>query len=297
MTTQTATLTQPGATITYDVHADEHGDLGAAPGTVPLLIIGSPMTADGFATLVGHFADRPVITYDPRSAGRSPRTDGAEQTRVEEHADDLATLIRTLDLSTVDVFASSGGAVNGLALVQRHPGLVRTLVAHEPPLAAYLPDREEVLATAEAIHRTYQARGLGHAMAKFIDYTMQQGPIPADYPEAPGPDPAMFGMPGEDDGSRDDAMFGQNIVTCGAFEPDLDAVRAGAQRVVIGVGEESGETMAARGARALAQALGTPVSEFPSDHAGFLGGEFGMTGKPDEFAARLREVLDGRGAA
>ena len=31
---------------------------------------------------------------------------------------------------------------------------------------------------------------------------------------------------------------------------------------------------------------------FPGGHAGFLGGEFGQTGEPEAFAARLREVLD-----
>ena len=35
----------------------------------------------------------------------------------------------------------------------------------------------------------------------------------------------------------------------------------------------------------------TPVL-FPSDHGGFLGGEYGQTGEPEAFAAKLREVLD-----
>ena len=39
------------------------------------------MGADGFVTLAGHFADRTVVTYDPRGAGRSPRTDRALETR------------------------------------------------------------------------------------------------------------------------------------------------------------------------------------------------------------------------
>jgi hypothetical protein len=30
---------------------------------------------------------------------------------------------------------------------------------------------------------------------------------------------------------------------------------------------------------------------FPSGHGGFLGGEYGQTGEPEAFAARLREVL------
>jgi hypothetical protein len=34
-------------------------------------------------------------------------------------------------------------------------------------------------------------------------------------------------------------------------------------------------------------------TRFPSDHGGFLGAEYGQTGDPDAFAARLGEVLDG----
>jgi hypothetical protein len=30
---------------------------------------------------------------------------------------------------------------------------------------------------------------------------------------------------------------------------------------------------------------------FPSHHGGFLGGEYGQTGAPDAFAAKLRQVL------
>ncbi|MET0492944.1 MAG: hypothetical protein ABW000_07405 [Actinoplanes sp.] len=33
---------------------------------------------------------------------------------------------------------------------------------------------------------------------------------------------------------------------------------------------------------------------FPSHHGGFLGGEFGYAGRPEEFAAKLREVLETR---
>jgi pimeloyl-ACP methyl ester carboxylesterase len=75
----------------------------------------------------------------------------------------------------VDIFASSGGAVNALALVTRHPEGVRTLVAHEPPLATVLPDREEALAVTEDIHETYERDGFGPAMAKFIAFTSVRG--------------------------------------------------------------------------------------------------------------------------
>src|SRR5499425_1942064 len=135
---KTHTLDAPGAVLYYDVRSND-------ASTEPvLLLIGSPMGADGFVTLAGHFTDRTVVTYDPRGAGRSKRTDGASQTSVEEQADDLHRLIGALGGGPVDMFASSGGAVNALDLVARNPEQVRTLVAHEPPTAHVLPDREAV---------------------------------------------------------------------------------------------------------------------------------------------------------
>ena len=51
--------------------------------------------------------------------------------------------------------------------------------------------------------------------------------------------------------------------------------------------------MTSRGAFAVAERLGAEPVIFPSGHGGFLGGEYGQTGQPDAFAARLREVLAG----
>ena len=283
----TRTIDAPGATITYDVRENTSA---TAP---PLVIIGSPMGASGFATLVGHFADRTVVTYDPRGADRSPRTDGATRTVTEEHADDLHSLIDAVGGGPVDLFASSGGAVNALALVARHPEQVRTLVAHEPPAAGVLPDRESAIGAARAIHDTYLAEGHGLAMAKFIALVSHRGPIPDGFLVGPGPAPAMFGMSREDDGSRNDPLVGLNMPATPSFETDDAALRAASTRIVLGVGEESGETLAARAARTIAERLGTEAVVFPGGHDGFAGGEYGSTGKPTEFAAKLREVLDG----
>ncbi|MGB0091038.1 MAG: alpha/beta hydrolase [Solirubrobacteraceae bacterium] len=165
-------------------------------------MIGSPMDASGFTTLADHFPDRTVVTYDPRGVGRSPRADGVTAATPEEHAEDLHRLISELDAGPVDIFASSGGAVNALALVTRHPEEVRTLVAHEPPLATVLPDREEALAATDDIHETHERDGLGPAMAKFIAFTSVRGPAPPDFPNH-APNPADVGLPTADDGSRD----------------------------------------------------------------------------------------------
>ncbi|GAB3159866.1 alpha/beta hydrolase [Micromonospora sonneratiae] len=282
---KTFTLDVPGAVLHYDIRAAE------ATTAPVLLMIGSPMDASGFASLAGHFRDRTVVTYDPRGAGRSKRVDDAGESTPEQHADDLHRLISALDGGPVDIFASSGGAVNALALVAQHPEQVHTLVAHEPPTAQLLPDREQALAAIADIRRTYDQAGFGPAMAKFIAVSGFRGEIPTDFADQPAPDPAGFGLPTDDDGSRDDVMFGQNLMTCTHYEPDLDALRAASTRVVIGVGAESEGEMAYRAGVAVAERLGTKAVIFPSNHGGFLGGEFGMKGDPDGFAVTLRQVL------
>jgi pimeloyl-ACP methyl ester carboxylesterase len=281
----THTLKVPGAVLTYDVRRNGTSD---AP---VLLLIASPMGAAGFGTLSRYFTDRMVVTYDPRGVERSRRTDGAATSTPEEHADDLQGIISALDARPVDLFASSGGAINALALVARHPEQVRTLVAHEPPAAAVLPDREFALTANRDIHQTYLRSGLGPAMAKFIAIASHKGPIPADYLERPAPDPAMFGLPTEDDGSRNDPMVGQNIVSLTHYEPDFEALRTASTRIVVAAGAESKGELANRGAHAVAERLGTTPVTFPGGHAGFLGGEYGQMGEPEAFAVRLREVL------
>lgn len=281
----THTLDVPGAVLTYDVRRT---DASIAPA---LLLIGSPMGAGGFGTLAGHFTDRTVVTYDPRGVERSTKADPASPSTPQEHADDLHRIIGSLGLGPVDLFASSGGAVNALALVTRHPEQVRTLIAHEPPLAAILPDREGALAVCRAIGETYKRSGFGAGMAHFIAVVSHQGPMTLEFAGQPGPDPAMFGMPIEDDGNRTDALLAQNIITCTHYEPDFDALRTASTRIVLAAGAESDGELAHRGAEAAAERLGTEPVNFPGDHGGFLGGEYGRAGDPAAFAARLREVL------
>ncbi|GAA1758420.1 alpha/beta hydrolase [Streptomonospora arabica] len=284
----TATVEAPGATIHYDVR----GDLSRATADAPvLMMVGSPMDASGFATLAGYFGDRPVVTYDPRGAGRSVRTDGAAETRPEEHAEDLRLVIEALGADRVDLFGSSGGALNALVLVSRHPERVRTLVAHEPPVVEVLPDRAVVAAVCEDIHDTYQRSGMGPAMAKFIALVQHEGPLPDDFAQRPAPDPALFGLPTEDDGSRDDPLLGQNIRNSPTHRLDYDALVAAPTRIVVAAGRESAAAMPGRAAIAVAARLGAEPVMFPSHHGGFMSGEFGMEGEPEAFAATLRRVL------
>jgi pimeloyl-ACP methyl ester carboxylesterase len=279
---KTYTLQAPGAVLHYDVREG-----GGGAGHPVLLLIGAPMGASGFAALAGQFADRTVVTYDPRGTERSQRTDGQPPgSEPGEHAEDLRALIQALDAGPADVFASSGGAVNALALVAGHPRLVATLVAHEPPAAGELPDREPVLAACAGIRETYQATGYGPAMAAFIALVSRPGPIPPGFSGQPALDPAAFGLPAHDDGSRDDPLLGLHMTACPGHRHDFDALRASPTRIILGVGAQSGQMMAGRAAVAVAERLATTPVTFPGGHDGFVT-------DPGAFAAVLRTVLDG----
>jgi pimeloyl-ACP methyl ester carboxylesterase len=283
----THTLEVPGATLTYDVRRND------ATTEPPLVLIGTPMGASGFETLAGFFSDRTVVTYDPRGTERSTISDASIAASPEEHGEDVHRLIEAIGGGPVDLFASSGAAVTSLALVASHPDDVRTLVAHEPPNFAFLPDRKEALAVVQDIQKTYEQGGLWPAMAKFMGAVSHQGPFPADFVDRPAPDPATFGMPTEDDGSRDDAMMRDFIVKGPAYEPNIEALRAAPTRIVMAVGAESEGILARRGGEAIAERLGSRAVVFPSGHPGFMGGEYGQTGEPEAFATKLREILAG----
>ena len=280
------------ADIAYDVH----GPLPTADGRPPLFMIGQPMTASGFGTLASYFPDRTVVTYDPRGLGRSARKDGRDDHSPDVQAGDVHAIIEALGAigfaGPVEMFASSGGAVTALALVATYPSDVTTLVAHEPPLLALLPDAAATERAQRGVRDAYQAKGSGAGMAAFMAMSSWRGEYTDDYFAQPAPDPAMFGMPAGDDGTRDDPLLSDRSWAITSYRPDVDALRAAPTRVVIAVGEESAGTVTARTSASIAELLGQQPTVFPSHHGGFVGGESGYAGQPEAFARRLRNILD-----
>ncbi|MFE3052419.1 alpha/beta fold hydrolase [Nocardia sp. NPDC059239] len=281
-------LETPEADLAYDL-------LGPAPSASahrPLMMIGQPMTADGFATLASYFPERTVITYDPRGLGRSVRKDGRTDNSPTVQAEDVHALITALGVGPVDLFASSGGAVTALALVTAHPDDVATLVAHEPPMIPVLPDAAAAERARAAVRDAYQAKGSFAGMAAFIAWTSWQGELTDAYFAQPPADPAMFGMPTIDDGTRDDPLLSEASWAVTDYAPDVAALQAASTRVLIAVGEESKGVFTGRTAEATAAILGSSPVVFPSHHGGFTGPDGGYPGQPEAFADRLREVLD-----
>jgi len=285
----THTLALPEVDLVYDVA----GPLPPTSGRPPLLLVGQPMTAEGFDALVGHLADRTVVTYDPRGLGRSSvRRDGRIDLTPQDQSADLHALIGALGVGPVDVFASSGGAVTALALVTDHPEDVVTLVAHEPPLLRTLPDADAAARAMQGFQDVYTARGQGAGMAAFIAMASWPGEFTEEYFAAPPPDPAAFGMPSEDDGARDDPLLSDRATEIVRYRVDVDGLTAAPTRVVLAVGEESAHQFPGRAAAATARLLGQEATVFPSHHGGFAAEDGPWPGEATAFAVRLREVLD-----
>ena len=254
----THTLDVPGARLYYERR-----------GTGPLLLlIGSPMDSTGFAGLASALADDyTVVTYDPRGIGNSSRQDLGRDVTPEQQADDVHRLLAALGREPAYVFGSSGGAVVGLALVTAHLGQVRTLVAHEPPVVELLPDSAQVRAQIQDIYDPYRADGADKAMQKFMAHA-GLGAAPGQKAEAPLWEPSPEQMARMR--ATTEVFLAHLIRPTTRYRPDIEALRTAPTRIVVAVGATSKGQLANRGARALADELGTPAVEFPGDHGGFV---------------------------
>src|ERR687888_340462 len=254
--TTTHILETAEADIAYDVR----GPRPTVDGRPPLMMIGQPMAASGFDTLASHFPDRTVVTYDPRGLGRSVRRDGRVDHAPTVQADDVHAVIEALGAGPVEMFASSGGAVTALALVAAYPDDVITLVAHEPPLIPVLPDAAAAERARAGFRDAYMEHGWGAGMAAFVAMTSWRGEFTDEYFAQPPADAAMFGIPTEDDGSRDDPLLSDRSSAVTSYRPDVDVLTAAPTRVVIAVGEESLDTFTGRTSVATAKLLGQEVT-------------------------------------
>lgn len=266
--TTTHVLNVAGAHLYYEVR-----------GTGPVLLItAAPMPAAAFAALAEALAnDHTVVTHDPRGIAGSTLDDPEQDSTPELRADDLAAVLDALGAESADVFGTSGGAVTGLALVARHPGRVRTLIAHEPPLLELLPEAADRRAWVGNLIETFHREGQAAAWKQFM---AAAGFDDDDASAAPTGEPSAQAVA---DGAH---FFAHELRGTTGYVPDIAALQATPTRVVVGVGADSGGLDAYRASTALAALLGTPPVEFPGDHAGFLA-------QPQAFAEALRTALTG----
>ena len=267
-TAHARTLDVPGARLYYEVR-------GSGPVVV---LVGAPMDADSFAPAADLLAaEYTVLTTDPRGIRRSPVDDRDRDSTPEMRADDLARLLTHLDAGPAVVFGSSGGAVSALALVQAHPELVHTVVAHEPPLDELLDDREELRVKTDEIIDAHLGGDVVGAWRKFLDLANIH--LPEEVFQQ------MFAGERDEQAAADEYFQHAHMLRpTTRWCPDIAALRSASTRVVVGIGEESGGQLCDRTSRALAAELGIEPTLFPGDHIGFAH-------DPAAFVTRLRAVL------
>jgi clorobiocin biosynthesis protein CloN7 len=271
-------LDVPGASLYYELQ-------GSGPG---LMLVGHPMDTSGFAAVAPLLAEYyTVVTYDPRGFANSTIDDRDQDAEPDLLADDVRRLLEAVGEGPADVFGSSGGAVTGLALVANYPGHVRTLVAHEPPLALLLPDAVKARSGIQAIYDTYRESGVGAAWQKFSSFTGIDMRAPEEEPAPhPGPGPGQRSpslQPGPPSSSSpsppspspngvatSERFFGHGLLPIALYQPDFSALQEAPARVIVAGGTTSNGEFAWRTADALAQRLGTPLVDFPGGHGGFV---------------------------
>lgn len=253
-----STLPVPGATLYYEVRGS---------GPLLLMIPGGPADAGAFDELARRLADRyTVVAYDPRGNSRSRLEGSPVEQNLDVHGDDASSLIESFGAGPAFVFGSSGGAQIALNLAARHPGIVRVVVAHEPPCILLLDDADEAVANNELIYQTYVREGVGPAMGAFMTLTgmtREQGEM-----RAPPPSPEAADVMGRIEKNLD-YFLGYGLKPLSSYRPDVQTLRANGTRVVVGVGELTEGQTAHRTALALAERLGVAAVVFPGDHTGY----------------------------
>ncbi|KAA2261263.1 alpha/beta fold hydrolase [Solihabitans fulvus] len=265
----TGTVPVPGARLYYELR-------GAGP--VLLMIAGAGGDAGYFASIAGLLADRhTVLTYDRRGNSRSRLTGPAGDLSVAEQADDASRLFDALGVEQAEVFGSSGGAIIGLDLVARHPLRVRTLVAHEPPILALLPEAAEHRVFFDRLQDAYRSEGLAEAARIFFGSIGQEPKAARDW------DLSLIARVG----GNLKFLLRHEIGPFIRYLPDLAALSASPVPVVLAGGRSSREYYYCRAGVALAERLGAPYVEFPGHHNAYLD-------HPAAFAATLHDALTTR---
>ena len=131
-----------------------------------------------------------VVIADARGHGRTAYPGG--RLRLIDFADDVAQLIRFLDIAPTHVVGSSQGAKIGLHLAREEPRLVRTLVAVDPPhlaeptTQAYMKRVEEAFPTnEERLESEHAGQEPGHVRSVLLrNFILDKEETPRDHAEA-----------------------------------------------------------------------------------------------------------------
>ncbi|WP_424887142.1 alpha/beta fold hydrolase [Streptomyces sp. XH2] len=262
-TVESGTLAVPGAELYFEVRGR---------GPLLLLIPGGASDAEVFRDLADELASRHrVVTYDPRGISRSLLGGPPPQPWLDTQAEDAVRLLDSLARpgEPVRVFGSCAGALTALELLVRDACGIRLAVAHEPPAMGLLPDAPRHAAFFEEVYATFRREGVPAALDKL-------SALFSGRPAPPLPEAA----------DNSEFFLSHVMLPSSRCVPDVTALAAVADRIVLAGGQASRTHDVHRPAAVLAQRLGRELTAFPGGHAGYAT-------HPAPFATHLAAVLTG----
>ena len=282
----THTLEVPGALVTYDVRRNDTSDEPV------LFLIGSPMGAAGFGTLAEllrrpHGGDlRPAR----RRAQPAHRRRGHLDARRARGRPAPASSRPSADRSTCSPAAAARSTRSRWSPATRRTSARWSRTNPRSP--PWCPTPSTRWPACRDMHETYQRDGIGagHGQVHRASSATRAPSRPTTSRRPPRTRRCSACRPRT---TARGTTCCSGRTCCPARPTSPTSTRSARRRPASSsaVGAESEGELARRAAEAVAERLGTTPEVFPSDHGGFLGGEYGQNGQPEPFAARLREVL------
>ena len=261
-------LEVPGARLFYKTYGS---------GPVMVMVPGASGSADSFQRVTQHLAHYTVVTYDRRGFSRSQLDEPQDYDhRLETDVDDVRRLIENVSDEPAIVFGGSSGAIIALRLLTRHPSVVRTLVAHEPPAVRLLAEGQKWIDFFFEVYALYRQFGIEPVLKRFREEAFAES------------DRQAMARAPKDEYTLANATywFEHELRQYPAVDLDLDALKAHADHIVLTAGRESRGYPTYQVNVELGKKLGLDLIELPGGHVGLLT-------QPAEFAGELLEALYG----
>ncbi|CZR45967.1 uncharacterized protein FPRO_11414 [Fusarium proliferatum ET1] len=267
-------LNVPGAVLHYETFGSD--------GPLLIVIPGADGRGSVFHSsaqfLAAHFT---VVCWDRRGYSQS-FLDGKQdfQQRLQTDADDAQRLILHLSGNgTAAVFGTSSGAVVGQQLLASHPECVTRLIAHEPPAFSVLPKEFQLQAHGliNHIYDTYRAHGPGTAMEVF-SRGLSEGP------ETSLMQSCMDAKRGDEIRANSLFWFEFELRQYTNAPVNVEALVKEKEKLILAVGEESGDGPVMSVMKAIATQGGQEVLKISGGHLGYML-------KPEVWAKSIVELL------
>src|SRR5262245_20214216 len=260
---QSGRVTTEGDDLFYEVR-------GQGP---PLLLI-APAGGDGwlYVSVADILADEyKVITYDRRANARSTMNT-PQNFEISQQSRDAVAVLRAVGELSAFVVGNSSGAVIALDMAKTQPQAVRTVVAHEPPLARLHPQSKKWQRFFARVYLTALRFGSTLAALRFLlGIQVSVRRLIASNREVTrhrrrSGEPYLSAKEGLD------VLLKQELLGVTNYLPDVELIKQNGVRVFIGVGEwaKRRRTWFAKTAHILAEQLGCELVTFPGHHAAFM---------------------------